>query len=95
MVPLPILTKPDHDEKLQDGFVRAGWRKVFNGGIVRFQGQRRHSEQLLPYVGSFVYCEIEDMWGIICTIHPEGKSWEDRRRFDRGQPYKVNVPQNN
>jgi len=92
--PLRILCKPKHDEKLPDGFVRAGWRKVRKGGIVRFQGQNRRSERLLPYVGAFVFCQIEEMWGLDVSIHPEGFSYEAYRDHMRGKPTKVIVPEN-
>lgn len=90
-----FLRRPRSDEKLPDGFVRAGWRRVQQSGQVRFQGANRKSDRLLPYVGQFVFCEIVDMWGIDCLIYPEGWSYEEHIKHARCDPSsKVIVPEN-
>jgi hypothetical protein len=89
-----IMHKPTSDRRLPDGFVYQGWRKVRKDGTVFFQGQTRKSEKLMPYVGAYVYCVIEDMWAINITIHPEGFDHEDNRQFCYGRPSRVIVPDN-
>jgi hypothetical protein len=62
---------------------------VRKGGVITFHDSKWKHEALLPYVGAFVYCEIEDMWAIGIQVFPEGWSYEKARVYDFLRPEPV------
>lgn len=70
---MPYTKRPrEHDTKCPDGFTCYGWRIVRKGGYVRFSKARHYHEELLQFVGMWVYVMLDDPWGCNVAIYPEG-----------------------
>ena len=80
---MPLATKPTfgrynrtwHDRKAPDGFTVDGWRKITQGGFVRFCGSRHYHEKFSERVGLWVFVALEDCWGINVNAYPDN-AWD-------------------
>ena len=52
-----------------DGMLAACWRKVRSGGIVLFGTDKWQHEDLLPFVGKWVWVQVETYWMTAISCH--------------------------
>lgn len=76
---MPYSIRPrESDTKCPDGFACYGWRQIHKGGYVNWYGHRYFHEELVQWVGMFVYVRIDDYLAIALEI--DEVSMTDPRR---------------